>query len=336
MENMVVDFLQALPDGALIIDHEGMVTASNVAANEALELDPGGLAASSVIRSSAFATALASVRSTHRPAIIDFDIYSNPPRQISAHIANLGDDGQVLVILRDLTRAQAIEKMRSDFVANASHEMRTPLSSILGAIETLQGPAKNDAKGRDMFLATMLTQAQRMKRLIDDLLTLSRIELNAHVRPSAKVSLPQIAKQARSNLGQLAKELGVEVSLTGDAEVFVSGDGEELLQVAQNLLENAVKYGSSGKQVVMFCASNSETGTLAIQDFGKGIAQIHLPRLTERFYRVSTQESRQRGGTGLGLAIVKHILLRHRSKLDVHSIEGDGSTFSFSIPLYKS
>ena len=300
MEKMIADFLQALPDGALIISHEGLVTASNHAAKEALELDPDGLPASSVIRSSAFTTALAVVRSTHRPAAIDFDIYSNPPRSISAHIAKLEHGDQVLVILRDLTRAQTIEKMRSDFVANASHEMRTPLSSILGAIETLQGPAKNDAKGRDMFLATMLTQAQRMKRLIDDLLTLSRIELNAHVRPSAKVSLPQIAKQARSNLGPLAKELAVEVSLTGDAEVLVSGDGEELLQVAQNLLENAIKYGSSGKHVVMSCADGAETGTLSIQDFGKGIAQIHLPRLTERFYRVSTQESRQRGGTGLG------------------------------------
>jgi two-component system, OmpR family, phosphate regulon sensor histidine kinase PhoR len=332
---VIADFLSALPDGALVVSREGQITSSNSAAREILQLAPDGLLATTVIRSATFSQALAGVRTSHRPATIEFEIHSRPPRLINAHIATFGAD-DALVILRDLTREQAIEKMRSDFVANASHEMRTPLASIIGAIETLQGPAKNDAKGREMFLGTMLTQAQRMKRLIDDLLTLSRIELNAHVRPSAKVSLLQIAKQAKSNLQHLSKDLEVEVSIQGEGEVFVAGDGEELLQVAQNLLENALKYGASGKRVVLACLADGDSGTLAIQDFGKGIPEIHLPRLTERFYRVSTQESRQRGGTGLGLAIVKHILLRHRSKLDVQSAEGRGSTFSFQIPLYKS
>ena len=335
-DNQVIDVIDALPDGALIIDEAGLIVAANAAAREALQLRPEGLVAITVIRNSAFVAALANVRSSSRPASFEFEIHSRPPRHIDAYVSSMGNSQRVLVILRDLTREQALEKMRSDFVANASHEMRTPLASIMGAIETLQGPAKNDAKAREKFLGSMLGQAQRMKRLIDDLLTLSRIELNAHVRPNAKVSLLQIAKQARGNLQSLSNELSIAVSIEDDADVLVAGDSDELLQVAQNLLENAIKYGSTGGRVKITCEAENETGTLAVQDFGRGISEIHIPRLTERFYRVSTQESRARGGTGLGLAIVKHILLRHRSKLNIQSREGEGSIFSFSIPLYKS
>ena len=336
MEIQFFDLIDALPDGALIIDDDGIVLNANAAAREALQLEPRGLAATTVIRNSAFVAALASVRGATRLANIDFEIHSRPPRQISAFVSRLGDSDNILVILRDLTREQALEKMRSDFVANASHEMRTPLASIMGAIETLQGPAKNDPKAREKFLSSMLGQAQRMKRLIDDLLTLSRIELNAHVRPSAKVSLLQIANQAKGNLQILAKELSVEISVEGAGELLVAGDSDELLQVAQNLLENAIKYGGAGGQIGIQCTAHDGEVTLAVQDFGRGIPEIHIPRLTERFYRVSTQESRARGGTGLGLAIVKHILLRHRSKLNIHSQEGVGSIFSFTIQAYKS
>ncbi len=336
MEIQFFDLIDALPDGALVIGDDGIVLSANAAAREALQLEPKGLSATTVIRNSAFVAALASVRGTTRFANIDFEIHSRPPRQISAFVSRLGDGDQILVILRDLTREQALEKMRSDFVANASHEMRTPLASIMGTIETLQGPAKNDPKAREKFLSSMLGQAQRMKRLIDDLLTLSRIELNAHVRPSAKVSLVQIAHQARGNLQSLAKELSADVSVEGMGEMHVAGDSDELLQVAQNLLENAIKYGAAGGQIKVHCSAGTDGVTLAVQDFGRGIPEIHIPRLTERFYRVSNQESRARGGTGLGLAIVKHILLRHRSKLNIQSQEGLGSVFSFTIPSYKS
>lgn len=335
-DNQVVDVINALPDGALIVNEAGLIIAANVAAREALQLDPEGLVATTVIRNSAFVAALTHVRSASRSASFEFEIHSRPPRHIDAYVSHMGNSQSVLVILRDLTREQALERMRSDFVANASHEMRTPLASIMGAIETLQGPAKNDAKAREKFLASMLGQAQRMKRLIDDLLTLSRIELNAHVRPNAKVSLLQIAKQAKGNLQNLANELSITVAIEGETDLLVAGDSDELLQVAQNLLENAIKYGSAGGRVRMTCETDNGVGTLAVQDFGRGIPEIHIPRLTERFYRVSTQESRARGGTGLGLAIVKHILLRHRSKLNIQSREGEGSIFSFSIHLYKS
>jgi two-component system phosphate regulon sensor histidine kinase PhoR len=226
--------------------------------------------------------------------------------------------------------------MRSDFVANASHEMRTPLASIIGAIETLQGAAKNDAKAREMFLGTMLTQAQRMKRLIDDLLTLSRIELDEHVLPSARVDLAKITAQACAHLASQAKAAKVEVTCEGDVSVPVRGNADELMQVALNLIENAIKYGSSGKRVAVRCAAVDGKAVLSVEDHGPGIAAEHIPRLTERFYRVNTQDSRARGGTGLGLAIVKHIVLRHRGQFDIQSMPGKGSTFQINIDISKS
>jgi two-component system phosphate regulon sensor histidine kinase PhoR len=333
---LTIQLINALPDGAIVIDGSATIVAANSLAEDALNLRLAGLNVSAVIRSTSFIDALATVLSDGLAQSVDIEVRGQPPRQLSAHIAPLEGSGRVLILFRDLTREQAIEKMRSDFVANASHEMRTPLSSIMGAIETLQGAAKNDAKARDMFLETMLGQARRMKRLIDDLLTLSRIELNEHVRPNAKVSLLDVARQAKSNLAGAAEEAKVAVGISGAGAVVVAGDGEELLQVVQNLLENAIKYGGSGGRVEIKCEQTGEDGTLSVRDFGKGIAEFHIPRLTERFYRVNTQESRQRGGTGLGLAIVKHIMLRHRGRLGITSEPGRGSTFSVSIPLYKS
>lgn len=333
---LTIQLINALPDGAIVIDGSATIVAANSLAEDALNLRLAGLNVSAVIRNASFIDALATVLGDGVAQSVDIEVRGKPPRQLSAHIAPMEGSGRVLILLRDLTREQAIEKMRSDFVANASHEMRTPLSSIMGAIETLQGAAKNDAKARDMFLGTMLAQAHRMKRLIDDLLTLSRIELNEHVRPNAKVSLVDVARQAKSNLSGLAQEAGVAVEITSPGAVAVAGDAEELLQVVLNLLENAIKYGGSGGRVEIACEQTGKDGTLSVRDFGKGIAEVHIPRLTERFYRVNTQESRQRGGTGLGLAIVKHIMLRHRGRLDITSEPGQGSVFSISVPLYKS
>ncbi len=329
-------FLSALPDGALLLNASGVITSANAKAEDMLDLHLVGLAATNVIRLPGFADALAKCQRDNVPQSVELDIHSTPPRLLEAHIASLGGDGDLLVVLRDLTREQQIERMRSDFVANASHEMRTPLTAILGTIETLQGPARDDAKARDRFFSTMLTQARRMKRLVDDLLTLSRIELNEHVRPNASVDLCDVARQAKSNLAALARELSVDVTLTCNGDASVAGDSDELLQVAQNLIENALKYGNSGGRIEILCEHTGNEVRFAVRDFGKGIAAVHLPRLTERFYRVSTQESRARGGTGLGLAIVKHIVLRHRGRMTVDSQEGRGSTFTVTIPAYKS
>jgi two-component system phosphate regulon sensor histidine kinase PhoR len=330
------NFIAALPDGAIIIDAEGHVSAANALALDILQANPIGHAATTVIRSPAFGASLKAVLQSGQATTVDIEFHSRPPRHINASIATIDDGKQCLVVLRDLTREQAIEKMRSDFVANASHEMRTPLATIIGTIETLQGAAKNDAKARDMFLATMLSQAHRMKLLIDDLLTLSRIELNEHVRPSGKVGVMGVLRQAKANLAPQAQDLKVQIDLDGEADATVAGDADELLQVAQNLIENAIKYGSDGGRIEVRAHQVGPDVAIVVQDFGKGIADIHLPRLTERFYRVSTQESRKRGGTGLGLAIVKHIVLRHRGKLDIASELGHGSTFTITIPRYDS
>ncbi len=331
-----MSWLEALPDGAVVIDRSQAIVAANRLAIDILQVSPIGLAVTSVIRAPAFASGIRQVRDTGQPATSEIEFHGRPHRHVNAWLSPLGDDGRVLVVLRDLTREQAVEKMRSDFVANASHEMRTPLAAIIGAIETLQGAAKDDQKAREMFLGSMLSQSHRMKRLIDDLLVLSRIELNAHVRPCNRVSLASIAKQAKANLATQASELKVDMELSADGLVEVSGDTDELLQVALNLIENAIKYGGSGGRVEVACLIRRNNGILSVKDFGQGIAEDHIPRLTERFYRVSTKESRARGGTGLGLAIVKHIVLRHRGELDIQSVPGQGSTFTVSIPLFKS
>jgi len=330
------ELIDALPDGALLIGAAGEVSAANGQARDILGGNLIGIPAKGLIRQPAFHAALTQVIQTRQPMLIDIEIAGRPIRQFSVHISSVGKSGECLAVFRDLTREQSIERMRSDFVANASHEMRTPLAAIIGTIETLQGAARNDEKAREKFLGSMLVQARRMKRLIDDLLTLSRIELNEHVRPSARVDLVDVIRQAQSNLKGLAQENNVVMEAPVSKATLVSGDADELLQVVQNLIENAIKYGGAGGRVVVACDARAGYGVLRVQDFGRGIAEDHIPRLTERFYRVSTQESRARGGTGLGLAIVKHIISRHRGKLDIASELGKGSTFNISVPLYHS
>jgi two-component system, OmpR family, phosphate regulon sensor histidine kinase PhoR len=329
------DLLNSLPDAALVIDGDRKVIAWNALAEEFFQIELSGIEVGHLVRQSVFLGALMKAESTRQRLNVDVDFFGPISRSARIFIAPTANGKDFLLILRDFTREQAIEKMRSDFVANASHEMRTPLSSVIGAIETLQGPAKNDEPARLRFLETMLTQALRMKRLIDDLLVLSRIELNEHVQPDRRVLLGDIARQAKSNLATIIASANVVVELSMFEPVPVAGDAEELLQVVQNLLENAIKYGSSGGRIEIECSVRGTHGLLSVRDYGKGIADVHLPRLTERFYRVSTQESRARGGTGLGLAIVKHILLRHRGRLSIQSTEGQGSIFSILIPLYK-
>ena len=239
------------------------------------------------------------------------------------------------VLLRDLSTQQQLEKMRADFVANASHELRTPLASMTGFIETLQGSAKNDEKARDKFLGRMLEQAHRMRQLIDDLLSLSRIEMNLHRTPSDKVDMSEVARYSVELLSLRASEAACQVRVDAKPGMIVHGQRDELIQVTHNLVENALKYGASqrGIDVSVNFNKSRQRIELSVADYGAGIDPEHLPRLTERFYRVSVQESRSGGGTGLGLAIVKHIALRHRGQLDITSRKGEGSIFKFTLPV---
>src|SRR6202161_2674577 len=253
-----------------------------------------------------------------------------------------GTDKCMLMTFHDQTPLRRVEEMRADFVANASHELRTPLAALSGFIDTLQGPAKDDAKARERFLGIMHTQATRMARLIDDLLSLSRVELSAHVRPDTLVDIVPIIRQVVDGLEPLARERQVDVNVDlPAAPVSIAGDREELLRLFENLVENALKYGASGgKVIVSLTSATSGEGVpevrVMVRDFGPGIAPEHLPRLTERFYRVDVGDSRAQGGTGLGLSLVKHIVNRHRGRLLIESVPKNGATFTTCFPQAKA
>ncbi len=249
------------------------------------------------------------------------------------------DGHDVMLFFRDLTTARRLETMRVDFIANASHELRTPLASVLGFVETLQGPARDDPKARERFLGIMREQALRMTRLIDDLLSLSRIELRAHMTPRAIVDLVPVARQIIDTLSPMARERDVEIiAHLPDGPATIHGDRDEMLRVVENLLENAVKYGASGKRVEVGLGpvdGPDPAVRLVVRDFGPGVAPEHLPRLTERFYRANPAQTREKSSTGLGLAIVKHIVVRHRGKLSFESEPGEGMTVTAEFPAAR-
>jgi two-component system phosphate regulon sensor histidine kinase PhoR len=257
-----------------------------------------------------------------------------PPRPADAGAA--GRDARpdfILVTVEDLTERHRLERMRADFVANASHELRTPLAAVSGFIETLQGPARDDPAARERFLAIMSDQARRMRRLIDDLLSLSRIEMRAHLRPADTVDLAEILPRVVSALAPIAGDVSLDLDVAGPP-LPLRGDADELAQVFSNLIENAIKYGGAGKTVTVR-AGRAAAGAIVVSvaDQGPGIAAEHLPRLTERFYRADIASSRAKQGTGLGLAIVKHILARHRARLSIASPPGEGATFTVTFPV---
>ncbi|WP_151610780.1 phosphate regulon sensor histidine kinase PhoR [Sinorhizobium alkalisoli] len=243
-----------------------------------------------------------------------------------------GDFGRRVFLLtyRDISQARRIDRMRSDFVANASHELRTPLASLRGFIETLQGPARNDLKAQEKFFGIMHEQVTRMSRLVDDLLSLSRLELRSHIAPDEPVDLVPLLGHVRDGLAPLARDLDVTISLEApETPVVVKGDRDELIEVFENLIENACKYGQEGQKVdVRLTGGGDGQAEVVVTDYGPGIPAEHVPRITERFYRVNVEASRSKKGTGLGLAIVKHILTRHRARLLIHSEIGKGTVFT--------
>jgi two-component system phosphate regulon sensor histidine kinase PhoR len=246
-----------------------------------------------------------------------------------------------LLVLHDLTDVKLGEQQRADFVANASHELRTPLASLIGFIETLQGAARDDVEARDRFLSIMLEQARRMTRLVEDLLSLSRIELREHTPPTGRVALEPLLRRVAETLEISARRHGTTIAFELEPGLpDVAGDPDERAQVFQNVLDNAVTYGRPGTEVAVGGASVSSgrqaaigAVAVAVRDHGEGIPRHHLPRLTERFYRVDPARSRELGGTGLGLAIVKHIVSRHRGHLAIDSHEGTGTTVTVTLPV---
>jgi two-component system phosphate regulon sensor histidine kinase PhoR len=250
-----------------------------------------------------------------------------------------GADTAAILTFHDMTAIKRSEQMRADFVANASHELRTPLATLLGFIETLRGPARDDPEARDRFLSIMHDQSGRMARLVNDLLSLSKIELDEHTPPTGRANPLRIARSAVAALELKAAARRIRLALTAPKSLpAVVGDDDQLAQVFQNLIDNAIKYTRDNTEVrITLSLTGGRRSTpmvsIAVADCGEGIARTHLPRLTERFYRVDPARSRALGGTGLGLAIVKHIVNRHRGRMTIESEVGKGSTFTVHLPV---
>jgi len=255
-------------------------------------------------------------------------------RHFQAYAARVSLSPLVTVLLlHDLTMVRRSEQMRTDFIANASHELRTPLAAVTGFIDTLRGHAKDDEVAREQFLGIMATETARMRRLIHDLLSLTRIEMNEHVPPNGRVDLEGVVRQAAAALIPLAAEEGSTVIVEAAAGLpQVVGEHDDLMQLFQNLIHNAIKYGREKGQVTVTLGRQDGQVFAAVKDDGEGIAASAIPRLTERFYRVDVKRSRERGGTGLGLAIVKHIVSRHQGRLSIESKLGEGSVFTVFLP----
>jgi len=345
----------ALPDPLLVLDTVRQVLRANAAAKELLGADIEGRDLAAALRNPDLLAAIDAIGDDSAEHDVEITLPTPIERVFAVRIEPLvaatgpgPATGAILLALVDLTAIRRTEQMRADFVANASHEIRTPLATLIGFIETLQGPGRDDPEARDRFLGIMEQHAKRMSRLVDDLLSLSRIEVNEHTRPTDRIDLAAILSDVRTNLDWHANERHVTIDIDiAPGLPAVVGDVEELTQVFLNLIDNAIKYGPTEGRVTVraeitdklpaSAGWSSDIGSVvavSVTDEGEGIAREHLPRLTERFYRINTTRSRELGGTGLGLAIVKHILNRHRGALVIDSTPGEGATFTvYLLPV---
>lgn len=340
----IASLVSGLPLPVLLIGPDERIVAINGHAGRLFGSEGGGMHYITVLRQPALLDAIESTLADGRQRTARYlgteGARDTTWRTTVAAVALPGGRG-ILVTLEDVTAVEEAGQMRRDFVANVSHELRTPLTAILGFVETLRGRARDDPAARGKFLSIMEGEASRMARLVDDLLSLSRVEEAERVRPRAPVDLSDLVQSTVDLLTPLARAGGVELrTIMPDAPVVVPGDTEQLRQVLRNLVENALKYGSKGGVVEIRLgppgaerALRTEGVRLSVRDWGEGIAPHHIARLTERFYRADSHRSRQVGGTGLGLAIVKHIVNRHRGRFRVDSEVGQGATFTVILPL---
>jgi two-component system, OmpR family, phosphate regulon sensor histidine kinase PhoR len=338
--------VDGLPDPLIALDRHRRVVRTNIAARALLGTIAAERDLSMTMRHPELLAAIDGLLETgadgnfagYDQTAVEIVLSGAPELDVIVHARRLpraaADGSLALLVLHDTTALRRAERMRADFVANASHELKTPIAGLAGFIETLRGPAREDAVARERFLGIMAEQAERMKRLVDDLLMLSRIEQHEHARPAGEVDLGNVLRgvqdllQLKASSRKVAVELAVEPGLPN-----AMGDYDELTIVFQNLVDNALKYAKPATTVrVTAKPLGDEYVSVAVSDEGDGIPATHLPRLTERFYRVDNARSRALGGTGLGLAIVKHVVSRHRGRLDIQSVQGKGSTFTVTLP----
>lgn len=338
--------VDALPEATLVLDEDGNVLHHNAAVADLFQNVRIGQPLSRTIRNPDLLAAIDRAADEEATNVVPLIERIPVERRIAATVTRLLPAGEhsragpaLLVTFRDLSEQDKLTQMREDFVANASHELRTPLASLKGFLETLQGPARDDPAARERFLGLMASQAERMNRLIDDLLSLSRVEMRAHLPPRGIVDLNEIAIYISQTLEPVARSAGavIEVEIV-DTAARIRGDRDQLVQVFSNLVQNAIVHGGRSPNVKIRVSRSVPPGRfiVSVSDDGPGIAPEHLPRLTERFYRANVASSRAKGGTGLGLAIVKHIVARHRGELEIVSKLGSGSTFSVVLDELRS
>jgi two-component system, OmpR family, phosphate regulon sensor histidine kinase PhoR len=341
--------VDGLPDPLIAVDRQRRIVRTNRAAVALLGPLPPDRDLSTALRHPELLAAIDSLLATAdgnhvgpNQIAVDLVLSGVSERDVVAHARRLpraaADGSLALIVLHDTTALRRAERMRADFVANASHELKTPIAGITGFIETLRGPARDDAQARERFLGIMAEQADRMRRLVDDLLMLSRIEQHEHARPDTPVDVRRVLESVRDLLQLKASSRQVAIELRIDPALPQAiGDADELTVVFQNLVDNAVKYARPATAVTVAARpASAERIAIAVSDEGDGIPAAHLPRLTERFYRVDNARSRQLGGTGLGLAIVKHVVNRHRGRLDIQSTPGKGSVFTVTLPAAQA
>jgi two-component system phosphate regulon sensor histidine kinase PhoR len=342
--------LAQLPDPLLLVTSEMRLRLANPAA-EALYGGPlQGRDIVGVLRQPELLEAIDRILLGDPAETVEFTMPVPVERHFAAQVlplpATVGETTMTLLLFQDVTKMVRADRLRADFVANASHEMRTPLSTLVGFIETLRGAAKDDSQARARFLGIMQEQAGRMARLVADLLSLSRIELNEHSVPTGVARLDEVLASVADSLAMKADARSMRIELPADMAALppVQGDADELVQLFQNLIDNAIKYGKAGMPVSIEARACAPAAAMtparpavavSVVDQGEGIPKEHLPRLTERFYRVDTARSRDLGGTGLGLAIVKHIVSRHRGALEIDSELGKGSRFTVYLPVFE-
>ncbi|MCV3270831.1 sensor histidine kinase [Roseobacter sinensis] len=342
MSKALSDMLDAVPLPALLIDGSERIVGANEDARALIGRGIEGRNFVTMLRQPALIDAVEAVLRDSRPRVAPYlanDGVQETTFRVTARV--ISDQRVILLCFLDVTDVEQAGQMRRDFVANVSHELRTPLTALMGFIETLRGPARGDAEARDRFLDIMEGEAGRMNRLVGDLLSLSRVEGDERVRPRDQVNLTALLASVLRTLKPLAADAGVVFEEDfGAGDVMLTGDADQLMQVFTNLIENAIKYGASGGRVTVRLDRSERDPALRapgvrvhVIDYGAGIDTIHLPRLTERFYRADSHRSRALGGTGLGLAIVKHIINRHRGHLKIDSELGHGAQFTVVLPL---
>ncbi len=336
------DILEALADPIVLVDQRRQVVAANLAARGVFSDNLTGRSITFSVRHPDVLEALEAVIGGGPSREVEVTLTGTVPRSFKVRTTAIGGAGeqQVLISFHDTAATRYAERMRADFVANVSHELRSPLTSLLGFIETLRGPARDDAAARDRFLDVMNVEAKRMARLINDLLSLSRVESEEHLHPAGQVDVPRMLSELASSLDMRAGEREMEIEIDCEKGLpMARGDQDELTLVFRNLIDNAISYGRAGTRVTVKAVAVERIPdsrlpgiSVSIRDQGEGIAAEHIPRLTERFYRVDKGRSRSIGGTGLGLAIVKHVVSRHRGRLVIDSTVGKGSIFTVYLP----